>query len=168
MDAKIILASALDEEINEVIACLENLVRPRVTVVFLVRYPLEYWPYLRDHWVTTDSVRTAMTRGSELIETYSWETQRNLAARRFAKLQQVLGEKGIEAEFSFYSGSLKAALRDYGADPNVCWMVRLASPGHLCSRILARMVSLFRPTEFAPSWSLFSIARRSGSRKQAA
>lgn len=168
MEAKIVVASAMHEEIDEVISCLENLARPGTTVIFLVRYPLEFWPYLRDHWVTTESARTATARGREIMAAYSWETQRKLAERKFATLRQALAKKGIEVEVNCYTGSLKAALLKYGGDPKVFWIVRPTSIGRLFGRFPGRMVALFRSTQPAPSRSLFRVAQRRGSRKQTA
>jgi hypothetical protein len=162
MEAKIITAIGRRDEAFEVIPCLENLTRPGMTVVILVPYPLEFWPYIRGHWVTTESVRAATELGREIIARYSWESQQELAERKFAAVREALGMKGVEVEVNFYTGSLKEALLKYSADPKVFWIVRPASTGRLFGRLLGRIVAPFRSTKLAPSWSLFQIAHRRG------
>ncbi|HEX9662650.1 MAG TPA: hypothetical protein VGB27_10230 [Candidatus Binatia bacterium] len=162
MEAKIITAIGRRDEAFEVIPCLENLTRPGMTVVILVPYPLEFWPYIRGHWVTTESVRAATELGREIIARYSWESQQKLAERKFAAVREGLGMKGVYVEVIFYTGSLKEALLKYSADPNVFWIVRPASTGRLFGRLLGRIVAPFRSTKLAPSWSLFRIAHRRG------
>lgn len=162
MEAKIITAIGRWDEPFEVIPCLENLTRPGMTVVILVRYPLEFWPYIRGHWVTTESVRTAMEVGREIIARYSWENQQEIAERKFAAVREALGMKGVEVEVNFYAGSLKEALLKYSADPKVFWIVRPASTGRFFGRLLGRIVAPFRSTKLASSWSLFRIAHRRG------
>ena len=162
MEAKIITAIGRRDEAFEVIPCLDNLTRPGMTVVILVPYPLEFWPYIRDHWVTTESVRAATELGREIISRYSWERQQELAERKFAPVRGALGTKGVEVEVNFYSGSLKEALRKYSADPKVFWIVRPASTGRLFGRLVGRIVAPFRSRTLAPSWSLFRIAHRRG------
>jgi hypothetical protein len=160
MEAKIITALGRRDEAFEVISCFDFLTRPGMTVVILVPYPLEPWPYIRAHWVTTESVRAATELGREIIARYSWERQQELAERKFAALREALGMKGVEVEVNFYTGSLKEALLKYSADPKVFWIVRPASTGRLFGRLLERIVAPFRSTTPAPSWSLFRIAHR--------
>ena len=169
MEAKIVTAIGRREEAGEVIPFLENLTRPATTVVILVRYPLEFWPCIRDHWVTAESVRVATERGREIIERYSWETQRELAERKFALVRQALALKGVEVEVNFYTGSLKEALVNYRADPKVYWIVRPSTTGRLFGRFqerIARRLGLFPSETRTPSWSLFRVACRRGAFKQ--
>jgi hypothetical protein len=158
--AKIVIALANHEDVEEVISCFDALTRPGMTVVILVPYPLEFWPYIRAHWVTMESVLAATELGQEIIARYSWESQQELAERKFAAVREALGMKGVGLKVNFYTGSLKEALRKYSADPKVCWIVRSASTGRMFGRLLGRIVAPFRPTELAPSWSLFRIAHR--------
>ena len=160
IDTKIVVALAKHEDIEEVISCFDFLTRPGMTVVILVPYPLEFWPYIRGHWVTTESVRAATELGREIIARYSWESQQELAERKFVAVRGALGMKGVEVEVNFYTGSLKEALRKYSTDPKVFWIVRPASTGRLFGRLLGRIVAPFRSTTLAPSWSLFRIAHR--------
>jgi hypothetical protein len=166
MEAKIVAAFGRQDEVDDLISYLENLTRPGMTVILLVRYPLESWPYLRDHWVTTESVQAARERGREIIERHSWQTQRELAERKFAAVREALAKKGVEVEVSFYTSGLKAALLEYSADPEVFWIVRPTSTGQLWPRIVEKIVAplgAFRSKNFPPSWSLFRVAHRRGS-----
>ena len=162
MGAKIITAIGRRDEALEVIPCLENLTRPGMTVVILVPYPLEFWPYICGHWVTTESVRAATELGREIIARYSWESQQELADRKFAAVREALGMKDVEVEVNFYTGSLKEALRKYSTDPEVFWIVRPASTGRMFGGLLGKIVAPLRSTTLAPSWSLFRIAHRRG------
>ena len=52
MDGKIFVGLSPRDPVEEIIPYLERLAKPGMTVVCLVRYPVERRDYLRDHWVT--------------------------------------------------------------------------------------------------------------------
>ena len=169
MEAKIVTAIGRRDEAGEVIPCLENLTRPGMTAVILVRYRLEFWPYIQDYWVTTESVRVAAQRGREIIERHSWDTQRELAERKFAAVRQALGMKGVGVEINLYTGSLKDALVKYSADPTVFSIVRPTSTLGWFGRLRKRItwpLGFFRSKACTPSWSLFRVACRRRAFKQ--
>jgi hypothetical protein len=169
MDAKIVIALAKHEDVEDVSSCFEFLSKPGMTAIFLLRYPLEFWPYMRDHWVTTESVRGAVEQGKTNLATYSWKSQQELADRKFAQVREALGKSGVELKVELYTGSLKAALLKYSADPQVFWIVRPTSRRRLFSPLLSRITVHFRSlrsTKLVPSWSLFRVAYRREPHKQ--
>ena len=169
MDAKIVIALSIDKDVEEAISCFESLTRPGMTAIFLLRYPLEFWPYIRNHWVTTESVQAATERGRENLARYSWKSQQELADRKFGPLREALGKKGVAVQVEFYSGSLKEALEKYSADPKVCWIVRPTSRRRLSTLLLGLITANFqslRSNELVPSWSLFRVAYRREPHKQ--
>jgi hypothetical protein len=163
MDAKIVIALAKHEDIEDVTSCFEFLSKPGMTAIFLLRYPLEFWPYMRDHWVTTESVRAAVEQGEMNLARYSWKSQQELADHKFVQAREALGKSGVELKVEWYTGSLKTALLKYSADPQVFWIVRPTPTRRLFSPLLSRIIAHFRSlhsTKLIPSWSLFRVAYR--------
>jgi hypothetical protein len=169
MDGKIVVSLGMPEDLADVLSCFEFLTRPGMTAIFLLRYPLEVWPYIRDHWVTTESVTAANARGRENLEKYSQELQQELADRKLAPVREALRQKGIAVKIVFYTGSLRKALRKYSADPEVFWIVRPASRPRLLTPLLGMISARFRSLRAAkliPSWSRFRVACRRDTREQ--
>jgi hypothetical protein len=163
METKIVTAIDRLDEAGEAIPCLENLAKPGMTAIFLLRFPLQFWPYLRDHWVTTESVRTAAERGRENLAKYSRKAQQELADQKLAPLRTALGNKGVVVKIEFYTGSLQATLIKYCGDPQVIWIVLPISRGGLFTQLRAMIVAHFRSlcsTKLVHSWSLFRVAYR--------
>ena len=117
------------DRVEEMIPCLEQLARPGMRVVFLVPYPVQLWRYVRDHWITTESVRAAVLAGRQTMEHYSWELQRARAERKVAPARDALRKKDIQVVVELYTGSLRKALRDYGSDNTIGLMMTTAAVG---------------------------------------
>jgi hypothetical protein len=169
MNETIVVALAIRDDVEEVISCSEFLAKPGMTVVVLLRYPLERWPYLRDHWIASESVRVAVEQGRRNLSRYSLASERELAERKFARVRQALGKLGVEVKIGFYTGSLKAKLEEYSADPQVSWIVRPARSRAPLSFVLDRVSAHFRSlqsTSLVSSWSLLRVACRRGTHEQ--
>jgi len=123
MIGKILVALGGNDRVEETIPCVEKLARPGMKVVFLLRYPVEFWRYFRDHWVTTESARNATSAGKTIKEGYSWEAQRALAEQLVAPARLALQSRKVEVEVNLYTGSLAKTVRDYRADKDIHWIV---------------------------------------------
>jgi hypothetical protein len=169
MDAKVVVLLEIHEDLKDVISCVEFLNRPGTTAIFLLRYPLDFWPYIRDHWVTTELVRAAAEQGVENLAKYSWKSQQELADQKFAPVREALRKRGIAMKLDLYTGSLRRALRKYSADPEVIWIIRPASGRRLLTRLLGMIGAHFqalRAAKFVPSWSRFRVACRRETHEQ--
>jgi len=121
---KIVVSLTRKDSVKDMMPCLELLTKPGMAVIFLFPYPAEWWSYVCDHWVTTESVGAAMTAGRTLAHRYSCEVQTELAREIAAQAAAVLTKRQVQVEVHLYSDSLRRVLRDYGADKDVVWMIR--------------------------------------------
>ena len=96
------------------ISSIKEAAKPGMRVVFLFRYPLDRWEWMRDHYVTTASLETAMLAGKNVVERYSWEGQRALAEEMVAPWRDALEKIGISAVVDVYTGSLSSVVKKYG------------------------------------------------------
>jgi hypothetical protein len=145
------------EPVDELMACLETLVRPGITVMFLLPYPIESRSFLLDHWVTTESVREAMAVGRKIQHRYDWEAQRELAWQIVAPAAAALEARGVRVEVHLYSGSRAKVLKKYTVDKDIHWIItRFPRPG---------LIDYLSAKTMVPSgWSSHLLSVRGGSR----
>jgi hypothetical protein len=108
---------------EEIIPYLENLAKPGMKVIFLLRYPVKLWSYLRDHWIDTESPRKAQAAGQELAERYSPEAQIGFAEEKIAPARDALREKPISVEVELYTGNLRSKVLEHTAKGDVDWII---------------------------------------------
>jgi hypothetical protein len=66
MEGKILVLLRRHNRIEDILPSLEKIAQPGMKVVFLIPYPAKLWPWLRDHWVTTESSREAIVLGKKI------------------------------------------------------------------------------------------------------
>jgi hypothetical protein len=123
MEGKIFVGLSPRDPVEEIIPYLERLVKPGMTVVCLLRYPVERRAYLRDHWVTTESTRSAIAAGGKLMSRYSWDAQKRLAEEKLAALSRAMRKKAVNVEIDLYTGSLQKSVLDRRANGDVYWVI---------------------------------------------
>ena len=65
MENQILVPFNSHVRIRDIISVIETAAKPEMTVVFLVRYPIDISEWLRDHWVTTESRQGCHVEGKE-------------------------------------------------------------------------------------------------------
>jgi hypothetical protein len=152
---KLLLTMAGHEPVEELMPCLETLVRPGITVMFLLPYPVESRSYLLDHWVTTESVRDAMAVGRKIQRRYDWEAQKELAWQIVAPAAAALEARGVGVEVHLYSGSRAKVIKNYTVDKDIHWIMTQFSPPGFIGYLSAKAL--------VPSgWSSHLLSVRSG------
>ena len=153
MAGKILVPIRNGEKVEEIIPYLEKIAKPGMKVVFLFPYPVDRWLYMRDHWVTTESVKEAILAGRKILEEYSWEAQRALAEKRVSCICEVLGKVGMEVAVHVYTGSLRRVIQDGAVSEDVQFIMLRSGNGNLLTRLLSRMSvlsGLFKQTSVPP------------------
>src|SRR5262245_44092935 len=110
--------------VEDIVSVIEEAAKPGMRVVFLIRYPVDPWAWLRDHWVTTASSRHAMLAGRKIAERYSQEGQRALAEEMVAPWRHALQKLGVKATVDVYTGSLSSVVENYGRGDGVSLVMR--------------------------------------------
>jgi hypothetical protein len=98
----------------ETLSIIKQNAKPGTKVVFLFRYPLDRGAWMRDHYITTASLKTAVLAGKNVMERYSWERQRALAEEMVAPWRHALEKIGVSAVVDVYTGRLSSVVKKYG------------------------------------------------------
>jgi hypothetical protein len=147
MAKKILVPLGLNDRAEEMITFIENVTRPGMEVVFLVRYPVGgiKWPTKEPDTETASEVK-------ELIDYYSWEENLRRAKSKVSSASEALRAKGIEAAVDVYAGSLKKAVRSHTLNGDVHLIMTRAGIGEWIGRLLDATMSVFRSFK-RPSFS---------------
>jgi hypothetical protein len=59
MAGQILVSLSSDDRIEDLIPQIEQVAKPGTKVTFLMRYPVDPWAWLRDHWINSESAKDA-------------------------------------------------------------------------------------------------------------
>jgi hypothetical protein len=138
MNKKILVPLAQNDRAEEIIPYVENVARPGMKVVFLMRYPVDGFIWGKEEY----GMRAAL-EAKQLINHYSWEENLCRAAKRISYAAEVLGSKGVEATVDVYAGGLKKALRAYTQNGDVHLIMMRAGIADWIARLFDGTGSLF-------------------------
>jgi nucleotide-binding universal stress UspA family protein len=167
MQGKILVAMQGQDRPEEIIPYLENLARPGMRVIFLLRYPVKLWSYLRDHWIDTESPRKAQAAGRELAERYSREAEIELAEEKIAPARDALREKPISVEVELYTGNLKSKVLEHTAKGDVDWIIMPAPRRSWPLRLLAPATARSGALQWAKSLPVMLLSPKFLAERQA-
>jgi len=148
MNKKILVPLGQYDRIEDMIPYIENIVRPEMRVVFLVRYPTG-----GIRWQKEEYGIKAVSEVKELARYYSWEVNLEMAKTNIAPACESLRAKGIEAAVEVYAGSLKKTLRNYTANGDVYLIMTRAGIGQRIAEFLNgsnSIVDLFKRPSASP------------------
>lgn len=144
--------------IENIFSAIKEAAKPGMTVVFLFRYPVNRWTWLRDHWVTTASLDTAMRAGRTITEKYSWAEQRMLAEEMVAPLRSAVEKIGVRTTVDLYTDALSNVMENYSRENDIALVNRpkddLPIKGFFHKAIAFFGLLSFRPLVFSRSKSL--------------
>jgi hypothetical protein len=106
MNKKILVPLGQYDRSEEMIPYIENVARPGMKLVFLMRYPVDGFIWGKEEY----GMRAAL-EANKLVNYYSWEGNVEKAKQQVAAACEALRSKGIEAVVDVYPGSLKKAMR---------------------------------------------------------
>ena len=129
------------DRILDVVQALERMVTPGGKVTFVISYPVDTWAWLRDHWITTESVQKAVSSGKSVLAQYSWEEQKRLAEIRIAFAREALGRIGVEVGLVLKNGFCRA-VRDYMLDSDFRLLLISTANGNATIELL-RLLFVF-------------------------
>jgi hypothetical protein len=131
------------DRILDIVQTLERLVAPGAKVTFVVSYPVDTWAWLRDHWITTESVQKAVSSGKRILSQYSWEEQKRLAEIRVAFAREALGRIGVEVTVVL-KNAFHRAVRDYMFDSDFRLLLISTANGSATIELLRLMFVFLR------------------------
>jgi hypothetical protein len=113
MAGQILVSLSSHARIEGIISQIEQMAKPGTKVTFLMRYPVDSWAWLRDHWINTESPKDAMLAGRRVLETYSYAAQRQLAEQMVLSARNTLSKMGVEIAVDVYTGPFRTVVETY-------------------------------------------------------
>jgi hypothetical protein len=119
MAGQILVSLSSHDRIQEIIPQIEQVAEPGMKITLLMSYPVDRWAWLRDHWIDSESPKDAMSKGRKVLETYSYDGQRQLAEQTLVPMRNKLLEMGMEVTVDIYAGPLSTVLETYACKGDV-------------------------------------------------
>ena len=139
MNKKILVPLGQYDRSEEMIPYIENVARPGMKVVFLVRYPVDGFIWGKEEY----GMRAAL-EAKKLVHYYSWEGNLENAKKQIAPACEALRAKGIETDMDVYAGSLKKAVRSHTLNGDVHLIMTRAGIGNWIARLFDGTTSVFK------------------------
>lgn len=139
MNKKILVPLGRHDRSEEMIPYIENVARPGMQVVFLVRYPVDGFILVKEEY----GVRAAL-KAKETGSYYRWEDNLKKAKQQVAATCEALHAKGIEAAVDVYAGSLRKAVRGHMLNGDVHLIMTRAGIGDWAARVFNGTTSIFK------------------------
>ena len=139
MNKKILVPLGQYDRSEEMIPYIENVARPGMKVVFLMRYPVDGFIWAKEEY----GMRAAL-EAKKLVHYYSWEGNLEKAKKQIAPACEGLRAKGIEATVDIYAGSLKKAVRSHTLNGDVHLIMTRAGIGDWIGRLFDGTNSIFK------------------------
>jgi hypothetical protein len=139
MNKKILVPLGQYDRSEEMIPYIENVARPGMKVVFLVRYPVDGFIWGKEEY----GMRAAF-EAEKLVKYYSWEGNLEKAKQQVAPACEALRTKGVEATVDVYADNLKKAVRSHMLNGDVHLIMTRAGIGNWIARLFDGTNSVFR------------------------
>jgi hypothetical protein len=139
MTKKILVPLGRYDRSEEMIPYIENVARPGMKVVFLLRYRLDGIRLHKEEY----GMKAAL-EAKNSVNYYSWEGNLENAKKRVAPACEALRAKGIEADIDVYAGSLKKAMRSHTLNGDVYLIMTRARIGDWIARLFDGTKSIFK------------------------
>jgi hypothetical protein len=142
--------------IKDTISVIEDAAKPGMRVVLLIRYPVDAWAWLRDHWITTESARAAQLAGRKIMGRYSREGQGALAEEMVAPWRSALQKLGVKVTVDVYTGSLSKVVENYRHEDQNSLIIRAENDLPI-TRFLHRPIAFIRRKNTAQREAKFRL-----------
>jgi hypothetical protein len=139
MNKKILVPLGRYDRSEEMIPCIEDVARPRMKVVFLVRYPVDGFVWAKEEY----GMRAAL-KAKDLVNYYSWAGNLENAQKQVAPACEALRAKGIEGTVDVYAGSLKKAVRSHMLNGDVHLIMTRTGIGEWIGGLFDGIPSVFK------------------------
>jgi hypothetical protein len=113
MAEQILVSLSSHDRMETIVSQIEQMAKPGTKVTFLMRYPVDSWAWLRDHWINSESPKDAMLAGRRVLATYSYAAQRQLAEQTVLLARNTLSKMGVEVAVDIYTGPFKTVVENY-------------------------------------------------------
>ena len=139
MNKKILVPLGQYDPSEEMVPYIENVARPGMKVVFLVRYPVDGFVWAKEEY----AMRAAL-EAKKLVNYYTWEGNLEKAKKHVAPACEALRAKGIEAGVDVYAGTLKKAVRSHTLNGDVYLIMTRARIGDWIAQFFDGTNSIFK------------------------
>jgi hypothetical protein len=150
MNKQILVVLRRRDTADQMMPYLEQVAKPGMRVVFMLPYPVESWPYLKDHWIEADTARAALSASEKVLERYSWDAQKRIAEQKIAHLRAIFQKRDVDVGVDLYAGSLKRIVREHELDETIHLIVARPEGRGWARGLLAR--ALASVSRRSPHW----------------
>jgi hypothetical protein len=148
MAEKILVPLKRHDRVEEVIPHIERVIRPGVSVVFLLHHPVNGLKWLQAYCGIMQCGLDNALMLRKMVESYSVKTRRQLAQQKVFQTCQALHRLGVKAAVEVYSGNLTKNLKSYLSERDADVILMRSGMGQGIRRFLRWTLSvcgLFRP-----------------------
>jgi hypothetical protein len=142
VNKKILVPLGQNDRAEEMIPYVDRVARPGMTVVFLVRYPVDGFI-----WAKEEFGMKAALEAKQLVNYYSnyysWEGNLQRAQKTVSSARDALRPKGIEVAVDIYAGSLKKAVQSHTLNGDVHLIMTRTGIGDWIARLFDGTGSVF-------------------------
>lgn len=139
MNKKILVPLGQYDRSEDMIPYIENVARPGMKVVFLMRYRLDGIRLHKEEY----GMKAAL-EAKNSVNYYSWDGNLEKAETRVAPACEALRAKGIAAAVDVYAGSLKKAVRSHMLNGDVHLILTRGGMGDWIARLFDGTSSIFK------------------------
>ena len=157
MGEKILVPLKRHDRVEDVIPYIQKVTQPGMSVVFLIRCPVNGLKWLQAYCGIMQSGLEKTMAIRRMIESYSAKMRGQLAERKVFHTCEALHRVGGKVAVDLYSGSLRKTLKSYVLHGDVDLIVMRPAIGHRVMNFLEGIVSLrvmLRKTAFSPVFVL--------------
>ena len=127
------------DRIEELVACLEEVTKPNMSVVFLIHHPVNGFKWLQAYSAIAGCGLEKTLAIRRMAESYSIKMRKQLAQQKVFHTCGVLQRIGAKVTVDVYTGSLRKTLRSHAKSGDGQLVVMRPGLGH-------RIVSFLRGT----------------------
>ena len=142
MASRILVPLRNDNQVEDILSCIEFISRPGTEVVFLLRLREGWFPWWLEHTVTFHTGLEVSSNLQRAEAAMARQEQLAAADEKLASVRKRLALVNVSFVLEVYSGSLKSVVRRYSGDPSTTIILK----GHKFRWFRHFWASLRRPS----------------------
>ena len=150
------------DPIEQIVPWVDNIAKPGMSVVFLVRSSVNNWAWIYAHVTAIQTGNVIALQTCNAQERARLEEEQQSAELKLAALRESLRRKGLETEVKIYAGGLKKTLANLTKDENVRFVMISGGRVNLFARLIGPVARFFNPFKRAGFSPLVLIHPDSG------
>lgn len=144
MTGEILVPLRRNDRIEQIVPYLEDVARPGMRVVFLIRYPVDGFRWLLNYVAVMETGNQASFAARKVMEQQNLEEQKEAAKRRLSSACEALRKRGVEIAVEVHARPLRLVVGLYATNGDLHCIVIPAGNDHPIIDLLSGSVGFFR------------------------